>query len=380
MTAAVMEPSKKRSADEAELEIDINAAEPMSKKALRKAKKAKSEASEDSKTNSTKTEEISDLQRLEAFDGDRSDYGVWIGNLIFTTTKKDLFEFLTTKAERPIPGAKITRMHLPQNESRRNQNKGFAYVDFADAESLETAISLSESLSGGRRLLIKDAKNFQGRPERSKTDNVDTGKPPSRKIFVGNLDFATTKESLQKHFSPCGPIASTFLTTFEDSGKCKGYGWIVFEDVASAQSAMRGWVEVEQPTKRPHREASDAVPNGSMQKKRIWLHRMGERKLRMEFAEDNETRYKKRYGKSARNAATTDGITAADSEAPNGTSDTRIKGATRSRNDRTSNRKPRSQDGRPSAADDGDLRYDRQTVQKLRGAIVEGKGQKVEFD
>ena len=380
MTASVMEPSKKRSADEAELEIDINAAEPMSKKALRKAKKAKPQTSEDPNTNGTKTEGVTDLQRLETFDGDRSDYGVWVGNLTFTTTKKDLFEFLTTKAERPIPAAKITRMHLPQNESRRAQNRGFAYVDFTDAETLETAISLSESLSGGRRLLIKDAKNFQGRPEVSKTDNIDTGKPPSRKIFVGNLDFATTKESLQKHFSPCGPIASTFLTTFEDSGKCKGYGWIVFEDVASAKSAMRGWVEVDQPAKHTSRVTPDTAPNGGMQKKRIWLHRMGDRKLRMEFAEDNETRYKKRYGKSARTATTTNREIAADDEALNGANETEANGTTTSRSNRTSIWKPRPQSGRSRAADDDDLRYDKATVQKLRGAIVEGKGQKVEFD
>ena len=90
-----------------------------------------------------------------------------------------------------------------------NQIKGFAYVDVPSSSHVETIVGLSESILNGRKLLIKDANSFEGRPEQSKSDATQSGginssNPPSRILFVGNLSFDTTEDLLEEHFRHCG--------------------------------------------------------------------------------------------------------------------------------------------------------------------------------
>lgn len=44
----------------------------------------------------------------------------------------------------------------------------FAYVDFTSKEAMDKVISRSEEAFDGRRLLIKNAKSFEGRPAQAK--------------------------------------------------------------------------------------------------------------------------------------------------------------------------------------------------------------------
>ena len=316
-------PSRKRKRDQspvAEIEVDVSAPEPPSKKALRKAKKTKP-------TSTTTKANIGidpgDVQSETIRNGDhadvpitskQSDYGIWIGNLPWTATKLDLRAFFTRDTE--ISDDAIIRLHMPPPSkssvaaSRQNikpQNQGFAYVDFDSKEALAEALTLSERLITGRRVLIKDAKSFEGRPTPSKGEVgslVNSDKPPSKRIFVGNLGFDTTKEMLQDHFARCGEILNVHVATFEDSGKCKGYAWLDFEELEAAETAIRGWVYFSS-----RDDASDeddeirealvehAKPKKNPKLRKWWVNRLGGRSLKMEFAEGKDVRYKKRFGK-----------------------------------------------------------------------------------
>lgn len=361
--AKVKSKSKKRRAEDPELEIDVNAPEPPSKKALRKAKKVKVES--DSKP-ARATADDTDLKRLNGVDSERSKFGIWIGNLEFTTTKKDLYKFLLTNSIFPLQPEQITRIHLPPGKDHRAENRGFAYVDLVSQDLVLEAVKLSETLLTGRRLLIKDANNFQGRPEAKNAKVESPAHPPSRKIFVGNLDFDTTKDALEKHFSVCGPIFKSQLATFEDSGKCKGYAWVEFESLFAAEAAMRGWTEVAARKK--------GMKEGEEGTKRVWLHRMGERKLRLEFAEDSTSRYNKRFGKNANlghGDENEDGERAVDER----------KHVSRPAKElRPSESEMRKKNRQDSSSKKSDYRYDRSTVQKMTGAMIEGEGKKVLFD
>lgn len=103
---------------------------------------------------------------------------------------------------------------MPKGTDKFAQNRGFAYVDFEDPVGVTTAISMSEQNLDGRRLLIKDAKSYEGRPKSVASEAViaagaDAGKdkgmsktarkildrqknPPAPTLFVGNLGFETT--------------------------------------------------------------------------------------------------------------------------------------------------------------------------------------------
>lgn len=350
--------SRKRNLETAEIEIDVEAPEPPSKKALRKAKKSKTTATQESSTSGTAPKAQQEPTKPGQRDHERSQYGIWIGNLSFGTTKDDLLRFFTTHTSRAIPKDQITRIHLPLGPAKfgKPANKGFAYIDFADASTLGTALEFSEALLDGRRVLIKNAKSFEGRPEPTAGEaKASEGKAASKRIFVGNLDFETTAEELEQHFARCGSVVHTHMATFEDSGKCKGYAWVDFEQLSSAQAAMRGWVEEQ-----------DSDPQGikhpERSKRRIWLQKFKGRKLRMEFAEDKATRYQKRFGKGSKADQEEEQGDMLSSEAVDG-----------SKSDHRPKRDPETRSKKPG-------KYNEETVQRLTGAIVEAKGKKTTFN
>jgi RNA recognition motif-containing protein len=389
-TSQSPEPSRKRKrgAEVAEeIEIDISLPEPLSKKALRKSKKPKPAVNPDvSPFGATAPEEkVADADSKPAA---RSAWAVWIGNLPWTATKLELRDFFMKNAE--LSESQITRVHMPappaQPESKyprpKQHNKGFAYVDFSSQEALDAALKLSEQIFGGRAVLIKNSQSFEGRPAaEDRVDKSNTGKPPSKRVFVGNLGFDVTKEDLEKHYTRVGRVADIHMATFEDSGNCKGFAWVTFQDIKAAEAAVRGWKLLlpEDEKASDARETSPAEGNeadppkdkrkGPKKPKKITVNRLGERLLRCEFAEDPSVRYKKRFGK--------------DREQPEG-----------AENNEDGKSKPdkvgmenSSHDRRREARKAG--KVDARTIRpgaahmnapRASASIVEGKGKKISFD
>jgi RNA recognition motif-containing protein len=366
------------------LEIDITAPEPPSKKALRKAKRAKTVYSRNEDelghSASKKTRMEIGPSKVTEEAPSRTPHGIWIGNLPFFTTRKDLQAFLTGDNDHPIASDQITRIHLPEGAPKpgsRFQNKGFAYVDFLSPEVFEKALKLSEKLLGGRRVLIKSSKDFQGRPQATSKSSKSTG-PSTKRVFVGNLEFDINKEDLEHHFEICGPVHNVHMASFEDSGKCKGYAWIEFEQLSSAEAAMRGWLEIGGEPANDEKESALVNPASSTRtKKRVWVNRMGGRKLRMEFAEDKATRYKKRFGKEAP-------LTGIEGDDPD-VSD-RLAADDHGEGRRTVDDKlGRSKATLERRRKDNDTRHIRPgypitSIQKLTGGIRDGEGTKIIFE
>ncbi|KAI9236915.1 MAG: hypothetical protein BYD32DRAFT_487665 [Podila humilis] len=168
--------------------------------------------------------------------GRKGEFGIWIGNLSFLTTDKTLRYFFRSAGE-------ITRVNMPSGSGyNKKGNKGFAYVDFASAEAQTKAIALSEQELDGRKVLIKSSKSYEGRPMVTKTSVHEKAQKQkhavSPTLFVGNLSFQTTRESLQKLFEDAGEIRKVRLATFEDSGKCKGFAYIDYMAPESATTAL----------------------------------------------------------------------------------------------------------------------------------------------
>ncbi|EJU06372.1 hypothetical protein DACRYDRAFT_61073 [Dacryopinax primogenitus] len=171
----------------------------------------------------------------------------------------------------------------------RGQNMGFAYVDFDTTESRDKAVKLSESPLHGRKLLIKDGNDYRGRPTAaqkaaeeedptsSKPNMTKTAQkllksqkhPPCPTLFMGNLGFETTKETITEmleghHKTAHAPakgvnddeqetkgeqetkkedmlelgLRKVRLGTFEDSGMCKGWAFLDFHTTAQAQAVL----------------------------------------------------------------------------------------------------------------------------------------------
>lgn len=245
--------SKKRKATVPEIEVDITLPEPPSKKAKRALKKGKVLPP---KPNSDDDDSDADGKKTDSKKKERSPHSVWIGNLRFTVTRDDLREWLVSNSGGTIAADAITRVHLPASKNAPKnaafENRGFAYVDFASYEANVAAIALSETEWHRRKLLIKDAGNYDGRPavkteaEKEKEEEEAAPVSVSRKIFVGNLGFQTTEEDVRELFAKCGEIEWVKVATFEDSGKCKGYGWVKFAEATAADWAVKGFVKIKE--------------------------------------------------------------------------------------------------------------------------------------
>lgn len=347
---------KRKSAALKEIEVDLRLPEPPSKKIRRALKKgktipAKPQSSDDEDADGVKKSDDAKAKKKE-----RSPYGVWIGNLRFNASKAELRKWLIDNSGGVITDELITRVHMPTTKpaagtpkaAKTQENRGFAYVDFSTFEANVAAIALSETELAGRKLLIKDSNSFEGRPkkveaEEGAEDDAATGAPvvrkknPSTKVFVGNLSFQVTEDDLHAHFEKCGPIRWIKVATFEDTGKCKGYGWVNFEEPEAAEWAVKGFVKVretietledfmdedQKPAEEPATNAADGngsdaegqdgtkkAPAGDKKKKKKivdpespvriktrkwWVNQLFGRPLKIELAEDDHVRYNKRF-------------------------------------------------------------------------------------
>ena len=63
-----------------------------------------------------------------------------------------------------------------------------------------------------------------------------------KKIFVGNLDFGATEESLRSLFEPHGTVESVYLATDRDTGRARGFAFVEMAegDANKAIAALNG--------------------------------------------------------------------------------------------------------------------------------------------
>lgn len=59
-----------------------------------------------------------------------------------------------------------------------------------------------------------------------------------KKIYVGNLPFSATQESLGDMFAQYGEVSSTKIITDRDTGRSKGFGFVEMSDSDAADQAI----------------------------------------------------------------------------------------------------------------------------------------------
>ncbi|KAH8671466.1 hypothetical protein BX600DRAFT_459109 [Xylariales sp. PMI_506] len=400
--AAEADSSKKRKSQIDEIEVDLNLPEPPSKKAKRLLKKGKplpvkpasdDEAEDNDGLNIPSGKDPKDKKSK------RSEYGIWIGNLPFNLTRVELFKWFVESSGGVIKEENITRVNLPASklppreplhgragdEKPQRWNKGFAYVDFDTEGAAIAAMSLTETDLRGRNVLIKNSSSFEGRPQKEAAGAAGAqdangagaaavkNKDASRKIYVGNLGFQTSEDDLRAHFDKCGEIEWVKVATFEDTGKCKGYGWVKFKEVESAEAAAKGFVKIKEEIEteddfkdgKAEGEDGEEPEEKKFKMRKWWVNRLQGRPLKIEFAEDDQVRYKKRFGKDAPARRERPPPRAAGEEGAGGENE---------------NARP-ARPARPAYSKPKEPQYgDAQTATYLTGAVVKSQGKKTTFD
>jgi RNA recognition motif-containing protein len=60
----------------------------------------------------------------------------------------------------------------------------------------------------------------------------------AKKLFVGNIDWGTTDEDLQKLFSQHGEIEEAIIIKDKFSNRSKGFGFVTFVNDEDAEKAV----------------------------------------------------------------------------------------------------------------------------------------------
>ena len=66
------------------------------------------------------------------------------------------------------------------------------------------------------------------------------------RLYVGNLSYSVTSQSLEALFAPFGQVKSAQVVQDRDTGRSKGFGFVEMADDNAAQEAIRGLNETQQ--------------------------------------------------------------------------------------------------------------------------------------
>ncbi|KAH0255883.1 RNA-binding domain-containing protein, partial [Aureobasidium melanogenum] len=130
------------------------------------------------------------------------------------------------------------------------RSKGFSYVEFADVDAATQALNAKHGTDLDGRTLKCDFSTPRDNSNRSYDKNQVGARAnafgdkqqstPSTTLFVGNVSFNTTTDSLTGYFSEYGSINSIRLPTDRETGAPKGFGYVEFGSVDEAKAALEG--------------------------------------------------------------------------------------------------------------------------------------------
>jgi len=83
-----------------------------------------------------------------------------------------------------------------------------------------------------------------------------------KKLFVGGLRWGTTDEVLRQGFEPFGQLEDAVVVTDRETGRSRGFGFVVFSQDADAKAAIEAMngqefdgrtIQVDEARERPPR-------------------------------------------------------------------------------------------------------------------------------
>ncbi|KAI5580464.1 hypothetical protein POPTR_008G172100v4 [Populus trichocarpa] len=120
------------------------------------------------------------------------------------------------------------------------RSRGFAFVTMSSIEDCETVIeNLDGSQYMGRILRV----NFADKPKPKEPLYPET----EYKLFIGNLSWSVTSESLTQAFQEYGNVVGARVLYDGETGKSRGYGFVCYstkEELETALQSLNG-VELE---------------------------------------------------------------------------------------------------------------------------------------
>jgi len=148
----------------------------------------------------------------------RERHTVFVGNLPFETTDEELRDLFSTCGS-------VELVSIPINKET-GQPRGFAFVDLASKEEVQTAIdSLAGSEFGGRSLRVNTS--LPKDEAKKQTKKTDEG---AQKVYVGNMPFDATREDVEELFSKYGNVRDVYLPMNRETNQPRGFAFVTLDE------------------------------------------------------------------------------------------------------------------------------------------------------
>uniref|UniRef100_A0AAY4AX50 RRM domain-containing protein n=1 Tax=Denticeps clupeoides TaxID=299321 RepID=A0AAY4AX50_9TELE len=162
-------------------------------------------------------DEFPEGSKINASKNQQDDGKMFIGGLSWDTSKKDLTDYLSKFGE--VLDCTI------KTDAMTGRSRGFGFVLFKDAESVERVLELKEHKLDGKLIDPKRAKAVKG-------------KEPPKKVFVGGLSPDTTEEQIREYFATYGEIESIELPIDSKTNERRGFCFVTFVDENPVQKLL----------------------------------------------------------------------------------------------------------------------------------------------
>ncbi|XP_070137998.1 ribonucleoprotein RB97D isoform X1 [Drosophila bipectinata] len=165
--------------------------------------------------------------------GDEHLRKIFIGGLSTQTTVETLREFFRQFGA--VADAVVMR------DPTTNHSRGFGFVTFVDGKSVENVQRAQPHIIDNKTVETKRAlprQDFVKIGGGATNIAAGMGGVKSNKIFLGGLKDCHDENSIREYFSQFGGVASVKLLLDKDTGRKRGFGFLEFEDFASAERAL----------------------------------------------------------------------------------------------------------------------------------------------
>lgn len=157
---------------------------------------------------------------------------VFVGNLSWKAGDDDLREHMSAAGE--VVDVNILRM-------RDGRSKGCAIVTFASAAAAAQAQSeLTDTVLDGRPIFVREDKEAaapaRSAPARGPGGAGGAGGGSGVRVYVGNLPYRTSWQSLKDFFAAYGPVYASVAS--DSGGRSRGWGLVEFADAATAERVI----------------------------------------------------------------------------------------------------------------------------------------------
>ena len=139
----------------------------------------------------------------------------------------------------------VTDVFLPTDRDSQRP-RGFGFVTFARRSDAQDAISKMEgSQLDGRTIRVNESRpRGEGPSDNQRSAALGPGgrsgfnvsNRPDVKLYVGNLSFESTQESVRSFFEQYGTVSDCFLPSDRETGKLRGFAFVTMP-AADAEAA-----------------------------------------------------------------------------------------------------------------------------------------------